>query len=84
MVQFAKDRQTNYPGPLKQTARPSVRMRQYESFVNDVGPGEAGKLTPEGDETTRSLAMRVSRAAKRVGRTANTWTRDDAVYFTVS
>ena len=83
MVQFAKNRAVNYPGPLKQTGRPSVRMRQYEDFVNAVGPDEAGKLTPEGDETTRNLAMRVSRAARRVGKTANTWTRDGVVYFTV-
>ncbi len=84
MVQFAKDRTVNYPGPLKQTARPSVRMRQYEDFVNAVGPDEAGRLVPEEGETTRNLAMRVSRAASRVGKTANTWTRDGVVYFTVS
>ena len=83
MVQFAKDRTANYPGPLKQIGRASVRMRQYEDFVNQVGPDEAGKLTPEGDETTRNLAMRVSRAARRVGKTADTWTRDGVVYFTV-
>ena len=83
MVQFAKDRTTNYPGPLKQIGRAAVRMRQYEDFVNQVGPDEAGKLTPEGDETTRNLAMRVSRAARRVGKKADTWTRDGVVYFTV-
>ena len=83
MVQFDKDRESNYPRPLKQTARPSVRMRQYEDFVKEVAPEEAGKLTPEEGETTRSLAMRVSRAARRVGKTAETWTRDGVVYFTV-
>ncbi len=84
MVQFSTIKSSVAPRPIKQTGRPSVRMRQYEDYVNAVGPDEAGKLTPEEDETTRSLAMRVSRAAKRVGKTTNTWTRDDAVYFTVS
>ena len=82
MVQFSTVKASAAPMRTNQTG--AVRMRQYEDFVNDVGPDEAGKLTPEGDETTRSLAMRVSRAAKRVGKTANTWTRDDTVYFTVS
>ena len=82
MVQFSTVKASAAPMRINQTG--SVRMRQYEDFVNDVGPDEAGKLTPEGDETTRSLAMRVSRAAKRVGKTANTWTRDGAVYFIVS
>ena len=81
MVQFSKLRASAAPRRMNQTG--SVRMRQYEDFVKEVGPDEAGKLTPEGDETTRSLAMRVSRAAKRVGKTANTWTRDGVVYFTV-
>lgn len=84
MVQFSTVKASAAPSPIKQTGRPSVSMRQYEDFVNAVGADEAGKLTPEEGETTRSLAMRVARAAKRVGKTADTWTRDDAVYFIVS
>jgi len=84
MVQFSTVKASAAPSPMQQTGRASVRMRQYEDFVNAVGSDEAGKLTPEEGETTRSLAMRVSRAAKRVGKTANTWTRDNAVYFIVS
>lgn len=84
MVQFSTVKASAAPSPLKQTGRPNVRMRQYEDFVNAVGADEAGKLMPEEGETTRSLAMRVSRAARRVGKTATTWTRDDAVYFIVS
>ncbi|MCY4392779.1 MAG: hypothetical protein OXE43_12115 [Chloroflexi bacterium] len=59
-------------------------MRQYEDYVNSVKSDEAGKLTPEEGETARGLALRISRAAKRVGKTADTWVRDGSVYFVVS
>ena len=59
-------------------------MRQYEDYVNSVKSDEAGRLAPEEGETPRGLALRVSRAAKRIGKTADTWVRDGSVYFVVS
>ena len=84
MVKFTKIKASAAPGPMKQTGRLTARMRQYEDYVNAVKPDEAGKLTPEEGETTRGLALRASRAARRVGKTADTWVRDGAVYFVVS
>ncbi len=84
MVKFTRIKASAAPGPMKQTGRLTARMRQYEDYVNAVKPDEAGKLTPEENETMRGLALRVSRAAKRVGKTADTWVRDGAVYFVVS
>ncbi len=84
MVKFSTVKASAAPGPMRQTGRLTARMRQYEDYVNSVKSDEAGKLTPEEGETTRGLALRISRAAKRVGKSADTWVRDGAVYFVVS
>ncbi len=84
MATFGTMKVTEAPAPLQQVGQLSVRMRQYEEYVNAVKAGEAGHLTPEEGETTRAISLRISRAAKRLGKTANTWVRDGVVYFTVS
>ncbi len=84
MVKFSTVKASAAPGPMKQTGRLTARMRQYEDYVNSVKSDEAGKLTPEEGETARGLALRISRAAKRVGKSADTWVRDGSVYFVVS
>ena len=84
MVKFTTIKASAAPGPMRQTGRLTARMRQYEDYVNSVKSDEAGRLAPEEGETTRGLALRVSRAAKRIGKTADTWVRDGSVYFVVS
>ena len=85
MVQFTTEKAIDVPGPTRKPGRADLQtQRQFEAYVLDLEPDEAGRLTPEGDETTRSLAMRVYRAARRVGKTSNCWTRDGVVYFVVS
>lgn len=84
MVKFSTIKSSAAPGPTKQTGRLSARMRQYEDYVNSVKSDEAGKLTPEEGETVRGLALRITRAARRIGKTADTWVRDGSVYFIVS
>lgn len=58
-------------------------MRAFEGYAADLGEGEVGVLEPEHGETTRGLAMRMSRAGKRLDRTVNSWTFDGKVYFKV-
>ena len=58
-------------------------MREYEGYMKDVKRGDVGKLTPGANESARGLALRVSRAAKRVGKSADTWVVDGALYFRV-
>ena len=68
------------------TTTPSAvqnRMRQFESYASEVAAGEVGVLEPEHAETTRSLAMRMSRAATRLGREIETWSADGKLYFKV-
>jgi len=59
-------------------------MREYEKYVEQVPQGKVGKLVPGPGETPRSIAMRISRAARRTGKSANTWVVDGVVYFTVA
>ncbi len=84
MVKFSKIAASAAPGPVRKTGSLTARMRQYEEYVNAVMPDQAGRLTPEEGETTRGLALRISRAARRVDKTADTWVREGSVYFIVS
>ena len=56
-------------------------MRQYETYVRGVKKGQAGRLAPTGPETTKGVALRVRRAARRLGASTNVWVADGAVYF---
>ena len=82
MAKFTKINADQAPQPTKQTSL-SGRMREYEGYVKDVKRGDVGKLTPGGNESARGLALRVSRAAKRLGKSADTWIVDGALYFRV-
>jgi len=59
-------------------------MREYEKFVDAVGNGKVGRLVPNKGETARGIALRISRAAKRMGKSTETWVVDGAVYFKAS
>ena len=84
MVKFTRVKSAEAPGPMRSTGKLTARMRQYEDYVSAVTSSEVGQLTPDEGETTRGLALRISRAAKRVGKTADTWVRGGSVYFIVS
>lgn len=81
MAEFAVIKESDAPRPSRQTGRLAARMREYEKFVEGVPSGKVGKLTPGRGETPRGVALRVSRAAKRMGRSINTWVVEDVVYF---
>jgi hypothetical protein len=84
MAEFAVVKESDAPRPVRQTGRLAARMREYEKYIEQVGNGKAGKLTPSKGESARGIALRVSRAAKRINRSANTWVADGSVYFTIS
>ena len=58
-----------------------VRMAEYEGFLDRVKKGQVGKLTPAARETPRGVAVRISRAGKRVGKAVDAWVVDGVVYF---
>jgi hypothetical protein len=81
MAKFQKIAKADAPLPLKQSGRLNARMRLYEDHVRSIGAGEVGKLTPDKDETARGLALRTSRAGRRVGKPVKTWIDRNIVYF---
>lgn len=84
MAEFTVIKESEAPRPARQTGRLAARMREYEKYVESVPAGKVGKLTPSRGETARGIALRISRAAKRAGKTSNTWVVDGTVYFSLS
>jgi hypothetical protein len=84
MAEFAVVKEADAPRPARQTGRLAARMREYEKYIEQVKANSVGKLTPSRGESPRGIALRVSRAGKRVGKSVNTWVVDGVVYFSVS
>lgn len=84
MAEFSVVKEAEAPRPTRQTGRLAARMREYEKYVESVGTGKVGKLVPSKGESARGVALRVSRAGKRGGKSVSTWVVDDVVYFQVS
>ena len=83
MAEFSLVKESDAPRPARQTGRLAARMREYEKYVDSVTNGKVGKLTPSKGESPRGVALRVSRAGKRSGKSINTWVVDGLVYFSV-
>ena len=72
------------PKPVKAGGQITARMREFDSYIAAVKSGQVGKLAPSTGETARGISVRVATAAKRQGKTAETWVADGTVYFKVS
>jgi hypothetical protein len=83
MAKFTTVPEREAPKPTRQTGRLAARMREYENYVTAVKSGHVGELAPEKGESSRGLALRVSRAGKRIGKSIDTWVVDGKVYFKV-
>jgi hypothetical protein len=81
MAKFTIVKEKDAPKPIRQSGSLAHRMREYERYVDSVADGSVGRLTPADGETPRSIALRVSRAAKRMDRPIDTWIVDNIVYF---
>jgi len=64
-----------------QASRAAARMQECEGYLTALKASKVGRLLPDDGETPRRVALRVSRAAKRLNRQAPTWIVDGAVYF---
>jgi hypothetical protein len=78
---FAKVSEKQAPNRPPTASRLRARMARFEDHVRSVGKHEVGVLTPEAAETPRSIAVRVSRAARRVNTSVTVWSVDGIVYF---
>lgn len=83
MAKFSVMKRTDIPAATKQSGRLAARMREYDRYIDNLKPDEGGKLVPTEGETARGVALRISRAAKRKGRNADTRIVNDTVYFTI-
>lgn len=83
MAKFSVVKRSEIPAATKQSGRLAARMREYDRYIENLKPDEGGKLTPTEGETARGVALRISRAAKRKGRSAETRIIDNAVFFTI-
>lgn len=83
MAEFSVIKESEAPRPNRQSGRLASRMREYEKYVDGVPAGKVGKLSPSRGETPRGVALRISRAGKRMGKSINTWVVDDVVYFAI-
>ena len=62
-------------------SRFGARQAQYDAFVAGVKKGQVGQLRPGENETARGVALRISRAGTRTGKTVQAWVVDGVVYF---
>lgn len=83
MAKFSVVKRNEIPAATKQSGRLAARMREYDRYIDNLKTDEGGKLTPTEGETARGIALRISRAAKRKGRNADTRIVDNVVYFTI-
>jgi hypothetical protein len=84
MATFSVIPAASAPRPAKASHSLLARMREFDSYIAAVKSGQVGKLAPSTGETARGICVRVIRAAKRLGKTAETWVADGTVYFKVS
>jgi acyl-CoA reductase-like NAD-dependent aldehyde dehydrogenase len=81
MATFTTITRKDAPARRPQASRAAALMREYEDYLKALKATEVGRLIPDDGESTRSLVLRVCRAARRLDRKATTWIVDGAVYF---
>ena len=54
-------------------------MVEYDGYVSQVGARQVGCLALEDGEAARGVALRISRAGKRLGKDVETWVVDGKV-----
>ncbi len=63
------------------TGKRAERLREFTRYIQSVGPGGAGKLSPGEGESTMELRRRLNQAARAVGKTLAIRRQGDDVYF---
>lgn len=84
MAEFSVIDVARAPQPKKTPRSLARRMAEYDAYVSSVKKGQVGKLSPSAGESPRAVAVRVSRAGKRLGHSIDVWVVDGAVYFGLS
>ena len=66
---------------LSLSGKRGATMRQYMDYINQLEPGQAGKLTPDEGETTAAIRRRLGAAAELLGKSLVVNRQGDAVFF---
>lgn len=56
-------------------------LQEYVHYLEQLGPGQAGKLTPGDGETVPTIRRRLGAAAKMAGKTLKISRTGDEIYF---
>ena len=67
--------------PQPSTGKRALLLKEYQSFIDRLGPRQAGRLTPEGGETATAVRRRIGAAARLSGVQLTIRRKDEAVYF---
>ena len=67
--------------PQPVTSVRDLLLKQYQSFIDQLGPRQAGRLTPEAGETVRAVRVRLGAAARLSGVRLVIRRTPEAVYF---
>ena len=73
--------------PMEQASRTPANdkraqlMKEYQGFIERVGPRRAGSLAPEGEETAQAVRRRLGAAAKLSGVSLTVRRAGQTVYF---
>ena len=63
------------------TGRRAEIMREYGSYIEQIGPNQAGKLTPDEGESVATVRRRVGAAAKLANRDLVISRQGEQVFF---
>ena len=67
--------------PQPSTSKRALLLKEYQSFIDQLGPRQAGRLTPEAGETANAVRRRIGAAARLSGIQLTIRRADDSVYF---
>lgn len=69
------------PPPLRGSFEARRAQQIYDGFVKEVDRDHVGELTIVGEETIRSVKVRLRRASTRLGRPVEIWDQGERVFF---
>ncbi len=66
---------------LSLSGKRGATIRQYIDYINQLEPGQAGRITPDEGETTAAIRRRLGAAAELLGKNLVVNRLGDVVYF---
>ncbi len=75
-------RDTGQVPAFRKVSKANLEQQQmYEGFISEAGSSNVGELSLSESEESRSVKVRLRRAANRLGTALEIWDADGKVYF---